>query len=99
MTTTILSHYVLNLVTTLSSSLHSFSVLRSLDHHKHLHNSVVRTAQGEADRISDLPGLNFDLKFEQFSGYLDVSESRHVFYWFIESQSEPTKDPVVLWTK
>jgi carboxypeptidase C (cathepsin A) len=52
------------------------------------------------DRITELPGLDFDPGFNQFSGYLEGSVStRHLFYWYVESQSNPEKDPVVLWTK
>lgn len=36
--------------------------------------------------------------FEQFSGYLSVTETRHIFYWYTESQSDPDTDPVVFWT-
>lgn len=57
-----------------------------------------RTASAEDDRITMLPGLDYDPGFEQFSGYLDVSATRHIFYWYMESQSDPTNDPVVLWT-
>lgn len=58
-----------------------------------------RTASAEDDRITMLPGLDYDPGFEQFSGYLDVSATRHIFYWYMESQSDPANDPVVLWTK
>lgn len=58
-----------------------------------------RTHAAEKDRITDLPGLEYDPGFEQFGGYLDVSPSRHVYYWYVESQSDPDHDPVVLWTK
>lgn len=52
------------------------------------------------DRITSLPGLDFDLDFNQFSGYLTVSEAtnRSIFYWYVESQSNPSTDPVVFWT-
>lgn len=52
------------------------------------------------DRITSLPGLDFDLNFTQFSGYLTVSEAtnRSIFYWYVESQSNPSTDPVVFWT-
>lgn len=54
----------------------------------------------ESDRITDLPGLDYDPGFEQFSGYLTVDEKnqRKIFYWYVESQNDPATDPVVLWT-
>ncbi|EGX89991.1 carboxypeptidase Y [Cordyceps militaris CM01] len=37
-------------------------------------------------------------KVKQYAGYLDDDEkNKHLFYWFFESRSDPTKDPVVLW--
>ncbi|KAH9172463.1 Alpha/Beta hydrolase protein [Lactarius sanguifluus] len=34
---------------------------------------------------------------QQYSGYLDVTEGKHLFFWFFESRSNPSKDPLVLW--
>lgn len=34
---------------------------------------------------------------KQYSGYLDVDEDKHFFYWFFESRNDPKNDPVVLW--
>uniref|UniRef100_A0A4W3IX54 Carboxypeptidase n=1 Tax=Callorhinchus milii TaxID=7868 RepID=A0A4W3IX54_CALMI len=50
-----------------------------------------------ADEIVYLPGLAKQPSFKQYSGYLNVSDNKHLFYWFVESQSSPKKDPVVLW--
>ncbi|KAI9448816.1 Alpha/Beta hydrolase protein [Lactarius psammicola] len=34
---------------------------------------------------------------QQYSGYLDITEGKHLFFWFFESRSNPSKDPLVLW--
>ena len=35
---------------------------------------------------------------KQYSGYFNVTTaSKEYFYWFFESRSAPTTDPVVLW--
>eukprot|EP01117_Protostelium_nocturnum_P012922 TRINITY_DN4783_c0_g2_i2.p1 TRINITY_DN4783_c0_g2~~TRINITY_DN4783_c0_g2_i2.p1 ORF type:complete len:471 (+),score=127.14 TRINITY_DN4783_c0_g2_i2:3-1415(+) len=47
--------------------------------------------------ITNLPGLTQSINFKQYSGYLSVSSSRRLFYWFVESQNSPSSDPVVLW--
>lgn len=54
----------------------------------------------EADRITNLPGLDFDPGFDQFAGYLTVDgkHQRNLFYWYVESQNDPETDPVVFWT-
>jgi len=49
------------------------------------------------DEVTSLPGLTWDIDFRQYSGYLDGGGGRQLHYWFVESQSEPTSDPVVLW--
>lgn len=48
--------------------------------------------------ILHLPGLRYKPNFKQYSGYIDVTPTRHLFYWFVESQSDPSKDPVIFWT-
>jgi len=47
--------------------------------------------------ISKLPGLDWTLKFKQYAGHLDAGKGRHLFYWFVESETNPTEDPVILW--
>lgn len=51
------------------------------------------------DEITNLPGLNDKINFKQYSGYLDggVDGKKLLHYWFVESQNEPAKDPVLLW--
>jgi hypothetical protein len=39
-----------------------------------------------------------DSSSKSYSGYLDISDDAHLFYWFFESRSaSPEKDPLVLW--
>lgn len=53
------------------------------------------------DEITSLPGLNYTPNFKHYSGYLEADEkkptNRFWHYWFVESQSDPSKDPLVLW--
>lgn len=53
------------------------------------------------DEINNLPGLNYSLNFKHYSGYLAADDlkptNRFWHYWFTESQSDPAKDPLVLW--
>lgn len=53
------------------------------------------------DEIKDLPGLNDPINFRQYSGYLKADDNKKpkkfLHYWFVESQSDPAKDPVLLW--
>ncbi|KAJ7072804.1 carboxypeptidase C [Mycena amicta] len=38
-----------------------------------------------------------DPTVKQYSGYLDIAEDKHLFFWFFESRSSPSEDPLVLW--
>jgi len=49
------------------------------------------------DEIKSLPGLSEPINFKQYSGYLNITEGKHYFYWFVESQKDPENAPVVLW--
>eukprot|EP01095_Lingulamoeba_sp_RSL-Kostka_P013738 TRINITY_DN576_c1_g2_i1.p1 TRINITY_DN576_c1_g2~~TRINITY_DN576_c1_g2_i1.p1 ORF type:complete len:505 (+),score=176.45 TRINITY_DN576_c1_g2_i1:58-1515(+) len=47
--------------------------------------------------ITNLPNLSFTPNFKQYAGYVTVDQTKELFYWFVESQNDPTNDPVVLW--
>ncbi|KAG7163207.1 Lysosomal protective protein-like [Homarus americanus] len=51
----------------------------------------------DSDEIIDLPGLNHNISFRHYSGYLSGAEGKHLHYWFVESSRSPADDPVVLW--
>ncbi|CAK8532132.1 unnamed protein product [Lathyrus sativus] len=57
--------------------------------------------QQENDRIvKSLPGQNFNISFQHYSGYITVNEDvgRTLFYWFIEAEHpDPTSKPLLLW--
>lgn len=50
------------------------------------------------DIIVGLPGQDSPLASTQFSGYLAITQSRFIHYYYIESEGNPAKDPVVFWT-
>ncbi|XP_037020508.2 lysosomal protective protein isoform X1 [Artibeus jamaicensis] len=54
-------------------------------------------AAPDQDEIQCLPGLAKQPSFRQYSGYLKGSDSKHLHYWFVESQNDPKSSPVVLW--
>ncbi|XP_078433607.1 serine carboxypeptidase II-2-like [Wolffia australiana] len=53
----------------------------------------------EKDRVLQLPGQLFNVKFAHFSGYITVNEEsgRALFYWFFEASDDPASKPLVLW--
>ncbi|CAA0835961.1 Serine carboxypeptidase-like 29 [Striga hermonthica] len=55
--------------------------------------------QQQLDRISKLPGQNFNVSFSHYAGYVTVSKEsgRSLFYWFFEADEDPSSKPIVLW--
>ena len=57
------------------------------------------TTEALQDQVSTLVGLNEPINFNQFSGYLNLGETKkNIHYWLVESESNPSKDPLVFWT-
>ncbi|KAL2076897.1 hypothetical protein ACEWY4_027498 [Coilia grayii] len=61
--------------------------------------SILHAAQAQyaPDEVLELPGMKFKPNYRQWSGYLQASPGKFLHYWFVTSQSDPLKDPVVLW--
>ncbi|KEH38195.1 serine carboxypeptidase-like protein [Medicago truncatula] len=56
--------------------------------------------QGQDNIGRALPGQNFNISFEHYSGYITVNEDvgRNLFYWFIQADHvDPTSKPLLLW--
>jgi carboxypeptidase C (cathepsin A) len=52
-----------------------------------------------SDMVTELPGLNDKLSFNQFSGYLNLpGTKKQIHYWFVESEIDPQNAPLVFWT-
>jgi carboxypeptidase C (cathepsin A) len=57
------------------------------------------TPEALLDEIVNLPGAEkLTIPFRQFSGYLPVSDTKRLHYWFVESSGDPVKDPIAFWT-
>ncbi|XP_029945667.1 lysosomal protective protein [Salarias fasciatus] len=54
-------------------------------------------AQYAPDEVHHLPGMTFKPGYRQWSGYLQTRPRRYLHYWFVTSQRDPVKDPLVLW--
>ena len=60
-------------------------------------------AAPDADFMPVLPGYaDGQLKSKHYSGYIPVGNlsgsAGFIHYWFIESENDPAKDPIVYWT-
>lgn len=60
--------------------------------------SPAYSADAISNQITNLPGLPAGTNFKMFSGHIQVAPGRALFYWFVESQTNPSADPLVLWT-
>jgi len=60
--------------------------------------SVVKGDDGPY-KFNTLPLLSEPTSFAQYTGHIVVNETHNaqLFYWFFESQGDPSKDPLVLW--
>ncbi|XP_051143780.1 serine carboxypeptidase-like 20 [Andrographis paniculata] len=49
--------------------------------------------------ITALPGFNGSFPSKHYAGYVTVNETygKKLYYYFVESERDPSKDPVVLW--
>ncbi|OQS03416.1 serine protease family S10, partial [Thraustotheca clavata] len=49
-------------------------------------------------KITSLPGFPKSIEFDQYAGHLTLpSNGQNMFYWLVESQNNPSTDPIVLW--
>eukprot|EP01104_Vermistella_antarctica_P013084 TRINITY_DN3903_c1_g2_i1.p1 TRINITY_DN3903_c1_g2~~TRINITY_DN3903_c1_g2_i1.p1 ORF type:complete len:526 (+),score=106.94 TRINITY_DN3903_c1_g2_i1:68-1579(+) len=66
-------------------------------------SNVAVAATNTSDLITTLPGIALeDIPFAQYSGYINLepnssSTERNTFYWLVESQNDPSTDPLVVW--
>ncbi|KHJ80371.1 serine carboxypeptidase [Oesophagostomum dentatum] len=51
----------------------------------------------QAREINELPGLTFNVGFKHYTGFFQVSKTHFLHYWFVESQNDSTKDPLIFW--
>ncbi|MED6123841.1 Serine carboxypeptidase-like 20, partial [Stylosanthes scabra] len=51
--------------------------------------------------ITQLPGLKASFPSKHYSGYItidgNVESGKNLFYYFVSSERNPAKDPVILW--
>ena len=58
--------------------------------------SAVAQAAPAKDEITALPGWKGTLPSKQYSGYLNVSDTK-LHYWLVESENNPADAPTILW--
>eukprot|EP01084_Bolivina_argentea_P251007 420807_1 len=51
-----------------------------------------------SDQVSSLPGLDTDINFSHYSGYVDALNGKQIHYWFFEAQENADTAPLFFWT-
>lgn len=61
--------------------------------------SIYCSKSSENGKVQLLPGQNFNVSFEHYSGYINVDDEsqKSLFYWFFEAAEDPASKPLVLW--
>ena len=64
-----------------------------------LNGEIVLGQSSEDHLVTQLPGLNGPVGVKSYTGYLlaNSTRGRYLFYWFFESQRNPSTDPLVMW--
>ncbi|KAM3373852.1 serine carboxypeptidase-like 20 [Capsicum galapagoense] len=60
---------------------------------------LVTEAAPQSALVTELPGFNGTFQSKHYAGYVNIDEShgKKMYYYFVESERNPSKDPVVLW--
>jgi len=58
-----------------------------------------RIIEKHRNEITHIPGLETRLRSKHYGGYINIDEAhgRNLYYYFVTSQGNPVKDPLVLW--
>lgn len=56
------------------------------------------TAAAVADYVPWIPGIQDAPHSKHYSGFFDLTPTRHMHYMYVESEGNPTEDPVIFWT-
>ncbi|KAH9416211.1 hypothetical protein DERP_000710 [Dermatophagoides pteronyssinus] len=94
-----LNHYTLLNIAALLSTLTAtnYSSTISTFHQQQQQQRLLSDNYNNADLVNNLNGLNFQPKFNHYSGFLTALDDVYLHYWFFESEHQPLNDPLVLW--
>lgn len=60
--------------------------------------SFAYTSEALNDEVTYLPRATSELQSRQFSGFLQISPTKFVHYYYFESEDDPVEDSIIFWT-
>ena len=62
-------------------------------------SAFVYTEEAILDQVTELPGLQNSLSYNQFSGYIQLpGTQKYIHYWLVEAEQDADFKPLVFWT-
>lgn len=69
----------------------------SPDQQRLLDSSTAAYRRGQFTKLAQDGSVCPSAGEKQWTGTVDVADDRRLFYWFVDSRSDPARDPVILW--
>ena len=60
--------------------------------------NIIMASSTHPDQITSLPGAAFPFASAHYSGLLSITPTKKIHYYYVESERNPSTDPIMFWT-